>query len=58
VLKNNTWHPDAMFNIRWGLRLVEKDEEVFGKNEDPKAFLVIADGQAWSGTVANARTRA
>ena len=40
--------------IRWGLRLVEKDEEVFGKNGNPKAFLVISDGQSWSLTVATA----
>ena len=23
----------------------EKDEEVFGKNGNPKAFLIISDGQ-------------
>jgi Ca-activated chloride channel family protein len=49
-----TWDTNIEEGIRWGLRLVEKDEEVFGKNGNPKAFLVISDGQAWSGTVANA----
>ena len=40
--------------IRWGLNLIEKDEELFGKSGNPKAFLVVSDGQAWTGTVANA----
>src|SRR5678815_2786484 len=53
-----TWDTNIEEGIRWGLRLVEKDEEVFGKNGNPKAFLVISDGQAWSGTVANAISNA
>jgi len=54
-LENATsWDTNIEEAVRWGLRLVEKDEEVFGKNGNPKAFLVISDGQTWSGTVANA----
>jgi Ca-activated chloride channel family protein len=49
-----TWDTNIEEGIRWGLRLVDKDEEVFGKSGNPKAFLVISDGQAWSGTVATA----
>jgi Ca-activated chloride channel family protein len=49
-----TWDTNIEEGIRWGLRLVEKDEEVFGKSGNPKAFLVISDGQAWSGSVATA----
>jgi Ca-activated chloride channel homolog len=49
-----TWDTNIEEGIRWGLRLIEKDEEVFGKSGNPKAFLVISDGQAWSGTVATA----
>jgi Ca-activated chloride channel family protein len=49
-----TWDTNIEEGIRWGLRLIEKDEEVFGPNGNPKAFLVISDGQAWSGTVATA----
>jgi len=49
-----TWDTNIEEGIRWGLRLVDKDEEVFGKSGNPKAFLVISDGQAWSGTVASA----
>jgi Ca-activated chloride channel homolog len=49
-----TWDTNIEEGIRWGLKLVEKDEEVFGKTGNPKAFLVISDGQAWSGSVAAA----
>jgi Ca-activated chloride channel family protein len=55
VLENvTTWDTNIEEGIRWGLRLVEADEKLFGKSGNPKAFLVISDGQAWSGTVANA----
>ena len=49
-----TWDTNIEEGLRWGIRLVDKDEEVFGKSGNPKAFLVISDGQSWSGTVANA----
>ena len=49
-----TWDTNIEEGIRWGLRLVETDEQLFGKSGNPKAFVVISDGQAWSGTVANA----
>jgi Ca-activated chloride channel family protein len=46
-----TWDTNIEEGIRWGLRLVEKDEELFGKTGNPRAFVVITDGQAWSGSV-------
>ena len=49
-----TWDTNIEEGIRWGLNLVEKDAQLFGKNANPKAFVVISDGQAWTGTVANA----
>jgi Ca-activated chloride channel family protein len=48
-----TWDTNIEEGIRWGLRLVEKDREIFGESGNPKAFVVISDGQSWSGTVAN-----
>jgi Ca-activated chloride channel family protein len=49
-----TWDTNIEEGIRWGLRLIEKDEEMFGNSGNPKAFLVVSDGQAWSGQVSNA----
>ena len=31
-----TWDTNIEEGIRWGLRLVEKDEEVFGKSGNPR----------------------
>ena len=47
-----TWDTNIEEGLRWGLRLVDKDEELFGKSGNPKAFLVISDGQSWTGKVA------
>lgn len=53
-----TWDTNIEEGIRWGLRIVEKDEELFGENGNPRAFVVVTDGQAWSGTVATALRQA
>ena len=52
-----TWDTNIEEGIRWGLRLIEKDEELFGKSGNPKAFVVISDGQAWSGNGGEVRCR-
>src|SRR5690606_12433398 len=49
-----TWDTNIEEGIRLGLRIVQTDEALFGESGNPKAFVVITDGQAWSGTVANA----
>lgn len=49
-----TWDTNIEEGIRWGLKLVDTDEQLFGKSGNPKAFVVLSDGQAWSGTVATA----
>lgn len=48
---DTTWDTNIEQGVDWGLKLVEKDEELFGKNKNAKAFVVISDGQAWSGEV-------
>ena len=53
-----TWDTNIEEGIRWGLRIVEKDEELFGKSGNPRAFVVVTDGQAWSGSVAEALQQA
>lgn len=49
-----TWDTNIEEGLYWGLKLVEKDEELYGKSKNAKAFIVISDGQAWSGDVARA----
>ena len=49
-----TWDTNIEEGLYWGLKLIETDEELFGKTANAKAFVVISDGQSWSGNVASA----
>jgi Ca-activated chloride channel family protein len=49
---DTTWDTNIELGIAWGLRLIERDEELYGKNPNAKAFVLVTDGQAWTGTVA------
>jgi hypothetical protein len=58
---DGTWDTNIERGIYWGLRLIEKDEEIRsgskvpGKLSDRKnaqAFVLVSDGQSWSGEVA------
>jgi len=46
-----TWDTNIERGIYWGLRLIDKDEEVLGPSRNAKAFVLVSDGQAWSGEV-------
>jgi Ca-activated chloride channel family protein len=56
-----TWDTNIERGIYWGLRLVDKDRELLGATNNARAFVLISDGQAWSGEVERslglARTR-
>jgi Ca-activated chloride channel family protein len=47
-----SWDTNIERGVYWGLRLFEKDEELQGKSANARAFILISDGQAWSGEVA------
>ena len=49
-----TWDTNIEQGVFWGMRLIEKDEELHGKSPNAKVFVLISDGQAWSGEVARA----
>ena len=49
---DTTWDTNLELGIYWGLRLVERDEELHGKNPNAKVFVLMSDGQAWSGQAA------
>ena len=50
---NTTWDTNLELAVYWGLRLMERDEELHGKSANGKMFVLLTDGQAWSGEVAN-----
>src|SRR5919198_1810584 len=49
---DTTWDTNIELGIAWGLRLIERDQELYGKSPNAKAFVLVSDGQAWSGEVA------
>ncbi len=48
---DTTWDTNIALGIAWGLRIIEKDEQVKGPSQNAKLFVLITDGQAWSGAV-------
>jgi hypothetical protein len=51
IEEDTTWDTNLELGIHWGLRVVERDEEVHGKSPNAKMFVVISDGEIWSGEV-------
>lgn len=51
---DSSWDTNIERGIYWGIRLIERDEEMNGISANAKAFVLISDGQAWSGEVATA----
>ncbi len=58
---DGTWDTNTERGIYWGLRLIEKDEEIrrnspahkaAPEHDNARAFILISDGQSWSGEVA------
>lgn len=49
---DTTWDTNLEQGIAWGLRLIEKDREIHGPSPNAKMFVMISDGESWSGEVA------
>lgn len=54
---DTTWDTNLEEAIGWGLRVVEKDEEIRGRSPNGAVFVMLSDGEAWSGEVAKAVAR-
>ncbi len=55
---DGTWDTNIERGIHWGLRVIAKDEEIRGPSPNARAFVLLSDGQAWSGEVEAAITQA
>jgi Ca-activated chloride channel family protein len=49
---DTSWDTNMELGVYWGLKLVDRDEQIHGKSPNAKAFVMISDGQDWSGEVA------
>ena len=58
-LENDTsWNTNVEDAVYWGLKLVETDQQMYGPTRNAKTFIVISDGQVWSGNVERAISQA
>ena len=58
-LENDTsWDTNVEDAVYWGMKLVETDREMYGPSRNAKTFVIISDGQVWSGDVKRALDRA
>jgi Ca-activated chloride channel family protein len=48
---DETWDTNIELGIHWGVRLIDKDEELHGRSPNARAFLLVSDGQSWSGEI-------
>jgi Ca-activated chloride channel family protein len=55
---DTTWDTNLEQGIAWGLRLIEKDRELHGPSTNGKLFVMISDGESWSGEVARSIEKA
>jgi Ca-activated chloride channel family protein len=54
-LENDTsWNTNVEDAIYWGMKLVETDQQMYGPTKNARTFVVISDGQVWSGNVQRA----
>lgn len=49
-----SWDTNLELGIQWGLRMIDRDEELNGRTPNATVFVVVSDGQSWSGEVAKA----
>lgn len=52
-----TWDTNVEQGIAWGLRVLEKDREINGRSANAPVFILVSDGESWSGEVARAIDR-
>ena len=52
LVDDTTWDTNLELGLTWGLRLIDKDEELHGRSPNAKVFVLISDGQVWSGALA------
>lgn len=46
-----TWDTNIALGVTWGLRVIEKDEQMHGRTKNGQLLVLLSDGQAWSGAV-------
>jgi Ca-activated chloride channel family protein len=54
IEEDTTWDTNIELGVYWGMQVIDKDEELRGEpSTNAAAFVLLTDGQAWSGEVEN-----
>lgn len=51
---DTSWDTNVEDAIYWGMKVVDTDREMYGPSKNAKTFVIISDGQVWSGDVQHA----
>lgn len=51
---DTSWDTNVEDAIYWGMKVVDTDREMYGASKNAKTFVIISDGQVWSGDVQHA----
>ena len=51
---DTSWDTNIEEGIFWGIKMLDVDEDLYGRRRSAKVFIVVSDGQAWSGEVEKA----
>ena len=51
---DTSWDTNIEDGIAWGVKMIDKDEELYGARLGARAFVVLSDGQSWTGEVERA----
>lgn len=46
-----TWDTNIAEGIYWGVKILVRDRQLYGPSKNPQAFVLVSDGQAWSGSM-------
>jgi Ca-activated chloride channel family protein len=52
--EDTSWDTNIELGINWGLKLIDRDELINGKSPNARAFILLSDGQSWSGAAEEA----
>ncbi len=48
---DTTWDTNLESGLYWAMRVLKKSQELYGPSSNGKAFVILTDGQTWSGDV-------
>jgi Ca-activated chloride channel family protein len=51
---DTTWDTNVEDAIYWGMKVVDTDRQMYGPSRNAKTFVIMSDGQVWSGDVQRA----